>query len=102
MALDLNAAANRMTSDHYIHAKPRGAATLRAIAAPGAPTHGGVARAQRMGERVRCQCPDESFSPTSPATISTALNTRAADSASPMNTMPKMNAPTAPMPVQTA
>ncbi len=50
----------------------------------------------------RDQCPEDSFSPTSPTTISAALATRATVSASPIITMPKMNAPTAPMPVQTA
>ena len=48
------------------------------------------------------QCPDDNFNPIRPTTINDALTMRAAVSASPMTAMPKINAPTAPMPVQTA
>src|ERR1700761_3007197 len=48
------------------------------------------------------QCPEDSFNPISPTTISAALATRATVKASPIITIPKMNAPTAPIPVHTA
>lgn len=92
-----NRTKDRMTSDHYIHANTCGAATVSANADSGVPGAG-----RWRGRNGRFQWPDEIFSPTRPATISNALKIRAADSASPMNTMPNTNAPTAPMPVHTA
>ena len=54
------------------------------------------------GFEYGAQCPEESFNPISPITMSAALATRATVNASPIITIPKMNAPTAPMPVHTA
>ncbi|VVD27747.1 protein of unknown function [Paraburkholderia dioscoreae] len=54
------------------------------------------------GLECQAQCPEDSFSPINPITISAALATRATLNASPIITIPKMNAPTAPMPVHTA
>lgn len=57
---------------------------------------------KRAAAQASPQAAELSLSPMMPSTISAALATRATLTASPIMTMPNTNAPTAPIPVQTA
>ncbi len=59
-----------------------------------------VKQCRPKGDIFNCRYALDTFINTSPLTINTAAPIRIALTCSPRNTMPTMNAPTAPMPVQ--